>query len=96
MNILARCSLYRGEFLRVFAKAPKNYLCHVCLSLRPHATTSLQRTDFHKSFCLSIFRKFVEKLKFHSNLTRTAGTINSYLCMCMIALYDSMCMIARV
>jgi hypothetical protein len=51
------------------------------MSIRPSEWNNSVHTwgSFKKFWYFSIFRNSVEKFKFHSNLTRTTGTLHAYL-----------------
>jgi hypothetical protein len=63
-----------GKFLGAFPKLRKATVSFVCLHVRPQQLGS-HRTDFHRIWYLSIFRKSVEKIQ----LSLKSDQNNAYL-----------------
>jgi hypothetical protein len=76
------------EFLGAFAKLRKATTSFV-MSVRSSVSMKLlgcHMTDFSEIWCLRIFRKYVEKLQFLSNLTKITDALREDPCTFMIVL----------
>ena len=66
-------------FSQNFEKATISFVMSIRLSVRMEQIETHWK-DFHEIWYLRIFRKTVEKINFHLNLTGINGTFHGYLC----------------
>jgi len=76
------CKKFPVEFLGAFAKLPKtaiSFVMSVCLSIRMEWIGSHCK-DFHEISQVFFFRKPIQKIQFHYNLTRITRTSHKGQC----------------